>query len=409
MGIDRESFSAGVIRNLVLAAVETKSFARAEIVMRRIGETEISGRHIGRLAAQGGRRLLGQQRERAALHQAQQLAVEVRNPPELAVVELDGGRIRTRTTGLGPGTRDPAWKETKNALFLRMTGPTHDADPAPGLPESRQNRQRIRTLVREMSGSAGGATPDATHGALCGATCDSGSSGLAPGEPPYGTAGTSETSGTASWKGPQALLRTCLSSLDGIGVFGSLMAAEAHRKAFFQAPRRAFVADGMKCNWAVWRTHFRTFTPIVDLLHAISYVYHAAVAVGGDEDFGWGHCLEWTEALWQGRVEDILGELTAWLTARPLLEPGAPEDDPRRVVRSALTYLSNNRSRMDYPAYRRAGLPMTSSLMESMVKEMNWRVKGSEKFWNNPQGADAILALKAAALSDDNRLQELFQ
>ena len=42
--------------------------------------------------------------------------------------------------------------------------------------------------------------------------------------------------------------------------------------------------------------------------------------------------------------------------------------------------------------------------MESLIKEMNYRVKGSEKFWNNPAGANHILAVKAAALSEDERL-----
>jgi len=41
--------------------------------------------------------------------------------------------------------------------------------------------------------------------------------------------------------------------------------------------------------------------------------------------------------------------------------------------------------------------------MESLIKEMNYHVKGSEKFWNNPAGANHILAVKAAALSEDER------
>ena len=75
-------------------------------------------------------------------------------------------------------------------------------------------------------------------------------------------------------------------------------------------------------------------------------------------------------------------------------------------MQSAAGYLTNNRPRMNYPEYRRQGLPITSSLMESLVKEINWRVKGTEKFWNNPDGAAPILALKAAALSEDARLQQ---
>ena len=59
---------------------------------------------------------------------------------------------------------------------------------------------------------------------------------------------------------------------------------------------------------------------------------------------------------------------------------------------------------MDYPRYRRLGLPVTSALMESLVKEVNYRVKGTEKFWNDPSGAEAILQVRAAALCDDDRL-----
>ncbi|MEZ6125182.1 MAG: hypothetical protein R3C49_18705 [Planctomycetaceae bacterium] len=49
-------------------------------------------------------------------------------------------------------------------------------------------------------------------------------------------------------------------------------------------------------------------------------------------------------------------------------------------------------------------LPLTSTLVESLIKEINYRVKGTEKFWNNPEGANGILAVKAASLSEDSRL-----
>ena len=45
--------------------------------------------------------------------------------------------------------------------------------------------------------------------------------------------------------------------------------------------------------------------------------------------------------------------------------------------------------------------------MESAVKEVNYRVKGTEMFWNNPAGAEAILQIRAAALCDDDRLVRL--
>ena len=383
MQIGRETFSPGVQRKVVLAAIETRSFQRAEKVLEVVGEVDISGRHVGRIAQAAGTSLHKQQQARVAAHQARELPVEVKNVPELAVVEMDGGRIHTRAAEQGPGTHHPAWKETKNALFMRMKSPTHADDPCPELPDSLQNRNRIRTLVLEMSGSADGVEPvDDEEPVL-----DSG----------------------RHYAGPQRLLRTCLSSLEEVHSFGRSMAAEAHRKGFYQSSRQAFVADGMKCNWTVWKRHFPTFTPIVDFLHAVSYAYRAAVAVSGDEDFGWGLCLEWTRALWQGRVGDVLEELTEWLLSQPQVDDHLDADDPREIVRTAATYLTNNRSRMNYPAYRREGLPVTSSLMESLIKEINWRVKGTEKLWNNPAGATGILPLKAAALSDDDRLESLFQ
>ncbi len=47
--------------------------------------------------------------------------------------------------------------------------------------------------------------------------------------------------------------------------------------------------------------------------------------------------------------------------------------------------------------------------MESLVKQINLRVKGTEMFWDDPDGAEAILRLRAAALSDDGRLERYLE
>ncbi len=77
-----------------------------------------------------------------------------------------------------------------------------------------------------------------------------------------------------------------------------------------------------------------------------------------------------------------------------------PESDPRKIIYSVTTYLPNSRSRMAFPRYRRQGLPVTSSLAESLVKQLSKRVKGTEKFWNDGLSGEAILQLRAAAISD---------
>jgi hypothetical protein len=81
------------------------------------------------------------------------------------------------------------------------------------------------------------------------------------------------------------------------------------------------------------------------------------------------------------------------------------EQDPRQVVRRARTYLQNNAARMDYPRYRREGLPVTGSLVESPVGEFNDRVKSKQKYGSRPGGAEAILQVRAALLSEGGRLE----
>jgi hypothetical protein len=63
---------------------------------------------------------------------------------------------------------------------------------------------------------------------------------------------------------------------------------------------------------------------------------------------------------------------------------------------------------MAYPRYRQEGLPITSSLVESLVGEFNARVKSRQKYWNRVEGAEGILQLRAAVLSEDGRLERYF-
>ena len=106
---------------------------------------------------------------------------------------------------------------------------------------------------------------------------------------------------------------------------------------------------------------------------------------------------------WSGEVKSVLASLrrAAAQLGKPPKE--AREDDPRRIVSEALTYVHNNRERMSYARYRRLGLPTSSAPVESTIKLVNRRLKGSEKFWLDG-GAEAMLQLRAAYLSEDDRV-----
>ena len=132
------------------------------------------------------------------------------------------------------------------------------------------------------------------------------------------------------------------------------------------------------------------------------YVYAAAMA-GRAFSLGWDIYCRWAQAVWSGHVGEVLIELQLRQQELGLPTDDDSEHSPRYIVAIALRYLTNQQSRMRYDVYRRDGLPITSSHIESTIKQINRRVKGSEKFWSNG-GAEALLQLSADYLSETEPL-----
>ncbi len=72
-------------------------------------------------------------------------------------------------------------------------------------------------------------------------------------------------------------------------------------------------------------------------------------------------------------------------------------------IRRITEQIGQNRLAERQQAYRQAGLPLTSSLMESTIKQINTRIKGSEKFFRHDTG-ETLLPLRADSLSSDEPL-----
>jgi hypothetical protein len=354
----------------------------------------ISESQVRRLAHEVGRELIDERDQKAVEHRRRQLVPRTDVVPEVVVVEVDGGRIRTRAAGSAAGVHEAQNKEDKIACLATLRGPAFTADPCPEPPEAFLCPRRVQWLVAQMKGLAGEADPQEIRD-----------------EPADPQSAPTADEPTDRWS-PKRLVRTCVASLEASCSFGPLVAAEAQQRHFYAAPRRAFVADGAAYNWAIHEGYFREFEPVVDLLHVLCYLYSSARAVSPDEPSGWDRYRVWMRACWQGRVAGVLAELDRWQEhlGPPSGEAPGTEDrrDPRRVVWEARSYLRNNEKRMDYPRYRQLGLPTTSSLVESLVGEFNARVKAKQKHGNRPVGAESILQLRAAVLSEDERLARYF-
>lgn len=362
------------MRRIAFAAAETRSVERASIVLREVGGNQVSDSTVSRIVLQLGTEL-ADVRDHAP--EGKTLAQSPEAPPELAVAECDGGRVRTREAGQGRGVHSVAWRETKNACLLRMTHRTFDNDPQPDLPQAFCDPKHVAEIAEmavppplvELSAAAPDPRPD------------------------------------QPWR-PERLVRTCLSSMADSDTFGQQMQREAHARRFFDAPFRAFLGDGLPWNWSIWKRYFATFIPILDFIHVLAYLYAAALALHSDSRAAWACYLEMARDCWQGRVGNVIDRLEAWLVEQGVGGDVKLDDhDPRTAISDAARYLTNNQERMDYPRYRQLGLPVTTALMESLVKQINYRVKGTEMFWNDPRGAEAILQLRAAALCDDGRLE----
>jgi hypothetical protein len=380
--IDGGSYSPLVLAKAVVAAAYVPSYPIGAKLLDVLGGILISSRHLNNLTAKVGSEMADDRDTRTAAYREQSLPrkpCEPKTPIALACVSIDGGRMQTRIDGGGRGVHGPHWRETKNALFLRMNDVSSENDPHPELPSCFRDHHRMKKLLPGIEPLEGDSKEASCEVANLGTTI-----------PP--------------WR-PEALFRTCISSLATSKQFGRMMAAEADSRGFYRAANQAYVCDGLPYNWTIQKTHFPTFVPILDFVHAVEHIYATARCLRtGGEDI-WCLHQQWAEACWQGRVREVIEQLRVEQSRIGEPPPDADENDPRKIVADTVGYLRNNASRMDYPAYRRKGLPTTSSLMESFVKELNHRVKGTEKFWNDGRSGEAILQVRAAALCGDDRLE----
>lgn len=373
------------MKKVVYAGTQASSFRQAECDLKEEAELSVSQQRIRRATERIGQERIEQRDQAVERWQALPLPVQQRSPhdhvPSLAVVQVDGGRIQIRSDSEPSDQRQHShWRETKAAVLLRMHSKEHSQDPCPTLPESFANVARMAQLSREIKGS-------------------SASSVESPGE--------REKHENERPERPRVLMRNVVALRHREHDFGAYVAATAWESGFASAQRKALVADGMPSNWTLWSQYFSHYTPVLDFVHAVCYVFNAAAAGRPLDDVAEVY-RRWAQWTWSGEVDRVIEELEARQQ-----ELGPPRDDdadthPRKVVAEALGYLRNQRTRMRYADYRRQGLPITSAYIESTIKQLNRRVKGSEKFWGT-DGAEALLQLTADYLSDRQPLDKFWR
>lgn len=407
LGIDLTEHSPFVQHKVVYAGVAASSFAKGSELLDRLAELPVGTKQVERLTRAIGSERVAQRDRDVAAFEALPLVEKFDapagiEPPELAVVKVDGGRlqIRERDGTEVTATPDPPeegfdedekgkgfWREDKVGVLLEMQSEVSAVDPCAEIPPGFIDALRIPILARQIGKVAAQQDGD-----------ESGPSEAASDEP---------DGREAQYQPPQVKRRCVVATCRPWWSFALLMASAAWAAGFQKAKRKAFVADGSANNWRLHKRFFSSFVAVLDFIHALSYVYAAAMA-GRPFEQGWETYARWITWVWKGEVKRVIEELRQRQEEVGLPQEGESETSVPSVVARSLGYLRNHQDKMKYDEYRKAGLPITSAVMESTVKQMNQRVKGTEKFWC-AEGAEAIVQLRADYLSDGEPLDDFFQ
>ncbi len=185
--------------------------------------------------------------------------------------------------------------------------------------------------------------------------------------------------------------------LEEASVFSDQASAEIRRRGIERAPAVCAVQDGAIWLQEVVQAHRHDALRILDFAHAAEYLSEIGEAA---RVRGWHLPAHWLQGVLHRLKHDgpdrVL-EHIAWLCKRM--------NDPE--VSKKEHYLSKRREQMRYPAFREAGWPIGSGMVESGNKVvMQARLKGAGMRWER-KNVNPMLALRMALCN--HRWQENWQ
>ena len=228
--------------------------------------------------------------------------------------------------------------------------------------------------------------------------------------------------GEKRYRDPEPQTKTMTATTKTIERFPDYVELEARKRGLSEAHTVAVVGDGSDWIWRVARevTEARRgrggrVFEILDIIHASEHLCEAAKTAYGVTKDGARWLNARLDELWRSERDALVAALeqkAAEFGPRPERgTKGADEcgdkNDPVRTLWNTRDYFDGHRERIRYDVFRKHGLPLTSAHIESGIKQVNYRVKGSEKQWFLAR-AEEMLALRCQALSQDGRWDSYF-
>jgi hypothetical protein len=384
-----ENYSPSILEGVEWAGANLESFEKGSQAVKKFLHLDICPKEIEKLTEKFGRERASKRDAEVARFKQGELAPQYRQPPSAAVVSLDGGRAQIRAAASSPGVHEPRWVEFKAANLSTYTEMSFRNDPQPEPPSKFLDPPQVVRLVNELRGNL-------------------------PKKADREMKETSRKSNSRKRAGrsrprPEPKVRTVVATTKGAAEFGEMTAADAQRRGFYGARKKGALGDGSLWIWCLVAFHFPGFVMILDFIHLLSHLYGAAKAAFPENaKKAWNFYTRLIRMAWTGKTSELQRALRQQAERVGKPPENARDDDPRKILWNAVEYVEKNSDKMDYPRYRKEGLPISSAPVESLVKQINRRVKGTEKFWV-PQGLEAILQVRAAHLSEDGRVEEYWR
>lgn len=379
----RETVTPAVLQRVVWAGANLGSFPQASAALKELADIRLSAKQVRRMTEQVGQDRLEERTGQVADFKEKPLMEKATSPadvesPDLGVVMLDGGRYQRRDHFSEKNYDGSHWKEDKVGIVLSMQSGVHESDPHPGFPEWLASAD----VVREIASLGMIDEEETTHSA-------------------DNTKSDQSADSNSSWNQltPKLLSREVIASSEKGSDFGHHLQSVAWQQGVIDSPRTAFVADGASVNWTIHKQHFSHMTGILDLMHALSYAWKAAKGLDSSSTY-----KQYATWIWQGNVRKVIEELNSKQVGS---DDSSALDSPENPITRAITYFTNHHHLMNYPKYRKQGLPLTSSHIESTIKQINIRMKGSEKFFGKATG-ETLLQLRADSLCQSRPLDKFW-
>lgn len=217
-----------------------------------------------------------------------------------------------------------------------------------------------------------------------------------------------ELPGEDCYREPSPGARTVAATLKPWDSLGDYLSCAAEQRGYSRALEKVFISDGAPGIRSIRERCFPDAAFILDWAHAATHLHDCSLACFADAEKGEKWYEAQKERMWNGRTDLVIKNLERRLKRLGPAPDDASLKDPRRVIANNIQYFRENAAGTRYPYFRSRGWPIGSGLVESAVKQLGKRVKGTEKHWS-VSGAEQTLQVVAALISTDGAWDDFWE